>query len=132
MPIKKIFCIILLCLFTLILAQEATDKEKDKKSKESAKVEKKEKKKDDEELVTPDEKYRTPRAGKSLKGSLFGMDIHVPARERDKTTAISLGAAIYSPDAGSDSVIPFAAFYYTDTWEEKDRRLRAIIAIAGK
>lgn len=76
------------------------------------------------------ERYRTPRAGESLQGyvPILGITFEMPQRDRGETMAVSLGAAIYTPKMGDDAVIPFAAFYYADTWEENRRRLRMILA----
>lgn len=72
--------------------------------------------------------YRTPRAGRQLDTTFLGIRIYIPARERDKTTAISAGTDMYLPKLGDDLFVPYAAFYYSDTWQEKKRRLRLVAA----
>lgn len=78
----------------------------------------------------PDDEYRTPRAGEKLHGYIpwLGMEFDVPERDRSNIMAVSLGAAIYTPKVADNVVIPFAAFYYTKSWEEHRRRLRMILA----
>ncbi len=84
---------------------------------------------EEKETSPQEEVYRTPRAGKRLDSTFLGFDIHIPARERDKTTAISIGTDIYLPKVGDEAIVPYAAFYYSDTWQEKKRRLRAVAAV---
>jgi hypothetical protein len=123
------FLCILYLSFSLLLLGQTTDSVPKGTAKKDAPPKAEIKAKEETTTQPPEEKYRTPRAGKSLKGSLLGIDIEVPARERDKVTAVTLGAAIYTPKLADDSVIPFAAFYHTTTWEEKKRRIRMIIAL---
>jgi hypothetical protein len=81
-------------------------------------------------ILAPDDEYHTPRAGQKLHGyvPLLGLDFEVPERDRSNVTAVSLGAAIYTPKVGDNAVIPFAALYYTDSWAEHRSRIRMILA----
>ena len=114
-----------LCIFVLSILPLYGQQEQKQTSKGKISSQKKE----DQKLVT-EEKYRTPRAGERLRGTfpLFGFELDIAERRRDETMAVSLGASIYSPKVADQTVVPFAAFYYADTWNEKKRRIRVIAA----
>lgn len=100
----------------------------ERKSEASPKSEVGSDKANPKDAVVGEEKYRTPRAGERLRGTfpLFGFELDIPARDRSKVSALNLGVAVYQPKVGEDAFIPFGAYYYTDSWEEHRRRLRAI------
>ncbi len=77
-------------------------------------------------LPTIDPEYHTPLAGKRLELELFGEHVVVPERDRGKTMALTLGVAVFSPEIGAQSVVPFGAFYWRHI--DLDRRLRAVVS----
>ena len=71
--------------------------------------------------------YRTPRAGEELNATLYGHNIHIPARNRDNTLALTVGGISFSPQLGGHAAVPVAALYWRHRWEKS--RARAIVAI---
>jgi hypothetical protein len=73
-----------------------------------------------------DGEYRTPRAGEAYDTQVFGQHVHVPARDRTRTLALSLGALSFTPQVGDQSVVPFAALYAS--LYGRERRFRAVVS----
>lgn len=59
----------------------------------------------------------TPLAGEAYQTTILGRKIAIPARNRDNTLALTLGANAYSPSLGGDTVLPIAAFYWRRSWD---------------
>lgn len=70
----------------------------------------------------------TPLAGETYQTEIFGMDIHVPARDRHHVTAVSAGVQ-WIPDGPSMlEILPFGALFIWHNWEKENRRFRGTIA----
>ena len=66
---------------------------------------------------TGDGVMQTPLAGEAYSTSLFGRTIEIPERNRENVRSLSLGVNYYTPDLGSDTAVPIAAFYYRHRWD---------------
>jgi hypothetical protein len=73
------------------------------------------------------DEYHTPLAGRPYRTNLWGHDIDIPARNRDNTLALTLGATLFSPQLADSNGLPLAALYWTHRWDES--RVRAIISV---
>ena len=75
-----------------------------------------------------DAAYRTPLAGEPFKTLFAGQEIEIPARDRNNTTALTLGMMSYIPGQGDNTVTPIFALYLKRKWDE-EQRLRAVVSI---
>lgn len=74
----------------------------------------------------PEAVYRTPLAGKAYRTVLFGRRIDVPPFDRTDVRALSLGANVYTPPVGEETVTPIAALYWKKL--KYSSRLRAVVS----
>jgi hypothetical protein len=75
--------------------------------------------------ATPE--YHTPLAGEPLHTTFLGEKVDVPAKDRARVTALTLGGAYYDPKQGNTNAAPLAALFVKRVWEES--RARGIISI---
>jgi hypothetical protein len=72
--------------------------------------------------------YHTPLAGEGpFRVTVAGEKIEIPARDRSRVTALTLGATYYDSKQGSISGSPIGAFYIKRVWESS--RTRDMISI---
>jgi len=71
--------------------------------------------------------YHTPLAGEPLQTVFMGKSIDIPAMDRGRVTAISLGGVLYFPKQGETSITPIGAFFLKRVWE--DSRTRNVISV---
>jgi hypothetical protein len=73
--------------------------------------------------------YRTPRAGESATGSVFGQTVTAPARDRHRITYLNAGA-ILAPDGPEGKTFgPVGGLYLWRVMPKGSYRLRAIISV---
>ena len=72
--------------------------------------------------------YLTPMAGEPYKTVFAGQEINIPARDRNNTTALTLGFTGYFPKQGDIGASPIFALYLKRKWDE-EQRLRAVVSI---
>jgi hypothetical protein len=66
----------------------------------------------------------TPLAGQPYHTELWGMDIHIPPRDRRHVTAINAGGQ-WIPDGPSQlELVPFGALFMWRNWENDNQRFR--------
>lgn len=66
----------------------------------------------------------TPIAGKEFHTTLFGEDVHVPARDRRSVTAASFGIQWIPNGPSQLELLPFGALYVWRNWDKDNRRFR--------
>ncbi|MBK5276096.1 MAG: porin [Desulfuromonadales bacterium] len=66
--------------------------------------------------------YHTPLAGEPLHTVFMGKPIDIPALDRGRVTALTLGGVLYTPRQGSTSATPIGALYLMREWEESRTR----------
>jgi hypothetical protein len=71
--------------------------------------------------------YHTPLAGEPLHTVFMGRAVDVPAQDRNRVTALTLGGVFYSPKQGSTFATPIGALFLKRVWE--DSRTRDVISI---
>lgn len=71
--------------------------------------------------------YRTLLAGEPVHTVFMGKTIDVPAMDRARVTAVTLGSVLYFPKQGETSFTPIGAFYLKRVWEES--RTRNVISV---
>lgn len=71
--------------------------------------------------------YHTPLAGEALHTVFMGKVVDVPAQDRSRVTALTLGGSFYSPKQGNTSITPIGSLYLKRVWEES--RTRNVISI---
>jgi hypothetical protein len=71
--------------------------------------------------------YHTALAGEPLNTVFMGKAIDIPAMDRGRVSALSLGGAFYTPKQGESSVTPIGALYLKRMWEQS--RTRNVISI---
>ena len=74
-----------------------------------------------------DAEYHTPLAGEPLHDTVMGHAVDIPARDRGKVTALTLGGEFYFPKQGETSATPIGALYLIRMWP--DSRTRNVISI---
>ena len=72
-------------------------------------------------------KYHTLLAGEPVHTVFKGKTIDVPAMDRARVTAVSLGGVLYFPKQGETSFTPIGAFYLKRVWAES--RTRNVISV---
>lgn len=72
-------------------------------------------------------KHHTLLAGEPVHTVFMGKTINVPAMDRARVTAVSLGGVFYFPKQGETSFTPIGAFYLKRVWAES--RTRNVISI---
>lgn len=73
--------------------------------------------KSDDSISGNDDTMKVPLAGEAYQTTILGRKITIPARNRDNELALTLGANVYTPKIGSDSVLPIAALYWKHRWD---------------
>ena len=71
--------------------------------------------------------YHTPLAGEPLHTVFMGKSIDIPAQDRGRVTALTLGGAFFTPKQGDTSITPIGSFFLKRVWEES--RTRNVISI---
>ena len=71
--------------------------------------------------------YHTPLAGEPLHTVFMGRPVDVPAQDRARVTALTLGGVFYAPKQGATVATPIGALYVKRVWE--DSRTRDQISI---
>jgi hypothetical protein len=66
--------------------------------------------------------YHTPLAGESLHTVFMGTSVDIPALDRGRVTALTLGGVFYMPKQGDTSGTPIGALYLKRVWEESRTR----------
>ena len=66
--------------------------------------------------------YHTPLAGEPLHTVFMGKSVDIPAMDRSRVTALTLGGAFYTPKQGDTSATPIGALYLKRVWEESRTR----------
>ena len=74
-----------------------------------------------------DSSYQTPLAGEAYATTFLGRNIAIPARNRENVRSLTLGANLYAPDVGGNTVLPIAALY----WRHQSEKwwLRSVIGV---
>ena len=75
---------------------------------------------------TPAE-YHTPLAGEPFRTVIMGRTLNVPAQDRGRVTALTLGGVYYTPKQGDTSVTPIGALFVKRVWDQS--RTRNVISI---
>jgi hypothetical protein len=73
------------------------------------------------------DEYRTPRAGEAFTGTVFGHSVDVPARDRNTTSVLDLGAQWMAGGPDGRRLDPFASVYLWRNRQDGRYRLRAIL-----
>jgi hypothetical protein len=73
-----------------------------------------------------EEPYHTPLAGFAYNTTLFGREVHAPARDRSDLTALNLGL-LYVPDIKGEIVQPFGALYLWRNIDKGNTIFRGIV-----
>ena len=71
--------------------------------------------------------YHTPLSGESLHTLFLSTQIDIPARDRDRVTALTLGGMFYAPRQGEVFAAPVSALFLRRTWDNS--RTRDVISI---
>lgn len=71
--------------------------------------------------------YHTPLAGEPLHTAFMGKPVDIPAMDRGRVTALTLGGAFYTPKQGETFATPIGAIFLKRVWEES--RTRDVISI---
>ena len=71
--------------------------------------------------------YHTPLAGEPVHTVFMGRKVDVPAQDRNRVTALTLGGVFYSPKQGETVATPIGALYLKRVWE--DSRTRDVISV---
>ena len=71
--------------------------------------------------------YRTPLAGEPFHTVFMGKPVDIPAQDRGRVTALTLGGVFYTPKQGETFVTPIGALFLKRVWEES--RTRNVISI---
>ncbi len=66
--------------------------------------------------------YHTPLAGEPLKTEVFGQSVDIQRRDRDNSSALVLGAIIFTPQLAEQVLLPLGAYYYKHRWDDKTFR----------
>jgi hypothetical protein len=77
-------------------------------------------------IAHSEEPYHTPLAGSAYDTTLFGREVHAPARDRSNLTALELGT-MFVPNIKGEVVEPFGAFYLWRNMDEGKTIFRAIL-----
>ncbi len=71
--------------------------------------------------------YHTPLSGESLHTLFLSTQIDIPARDRGRVTALTLGGMFYAPRQGEVFAAPVSALFLRRTWDNS--RTRDVISI---
>jgi hypothetical protein len=71
--------------------------------------------------------YHTPLAGEPLHSYFMGKSVDIPAQDRGRVTALTLGGVFYTPRQGSTAATPIGALFLKRVWDES--RTRNLISI---
>jgi hypothetical protein len=71
--------------------------------------------------------YHTPLAGEPLHTVFMGKPVDIPALDRDRVTALTLGGVFYTPKQGETFATPIGAIFLRRVWKES--RTRDVISI---
>ncbi len=71
--------------------------------------------------------YHTPLAGEPLHTVFMGKSVDIPALDRGRVTALTLGGVFYTPKQGDTFATPIGALFLKRVWEES--RTRDVISI---
>ena len=74
------------------------------------------------------EEYRTPRAGETVTGTLFGKTLSAPERDRRKITYLNIGGVFVPGGPDEKTFGPTGGLYLWRVSPGDSSRLRAIIA----
>ena len=66
--------------------------------------------------------YHTPLAGEPLNTIFMDNSIDLPAKDRSRVTALTLGGAFYFPKQGETSATPIGSLYLKRVWQESRTR----------
>lgn len=66
--------------------------------------------------------YHTPLAGEPFETVIMGKSLRIPAQDRTRVTALTLGGAAYIPEQGKTSATPIGALYLKRVWEKSRTR----------
>jgi hypothetical protein len=71
--------------------------------------------------------YHTPLAGEHFHTVFMGNPVDIPAQDRGRVSALTLGGVYYTPEQGSTSASPIGALYLKRVWEKS--RTRNVISV---
>lgn len=71
--------------------------------------------------------YHTPLAGEPLHTIFMDTPVHIPAMDRGRVTALTLGGVFYTPTQGETSLTPIGALFLKRVWENS--RTRDVISL---
>jgi len=66
--------------------------------------------------------YHTPLAGEALHTVFMGKAVDLPAIDRSRVTALTLGGVFYTPKQGATAATPIGALYVMRIWENSRTR----------